>query len=83
MPIPADLVVEVLSPNDRIKNVDDKVDDYLKAGFSIVWVVNPHWRDVHIYRRDGSVQLLSERDEISGEGALPGFRCKVGAFFDV
>jgi Uma2 family endonuclease len=36
MPIPADLVVEVHSPNDVIKNVDEKIDDYLKAGFGIV-----------------------------------------------
>jgi Uma2 family endonuclease len=83
IPIPADLVVEVLSPNDRIKDVDDKVKDFLKAGFSLVWVVNPDWRNVHIYRRDGSIQLLSEQDEITGEGALPSFRCKVAEFFDV
>ncbi len=33
MPIPADLAVEVLSPNDRIKNIDEKVEEYLDAGF--------------------------------------------------
>lgn len=83
MPIPADLAVEVLSPNDRVKDVDEKIEDYLKAGFGLVWVVNPHWRHVHVYRPDGSVQLLNEREEISGEGALPSFRCRVGEFFDV
>jgi len=81
--IPADLVVEVVSPGDRIKAVDDKVDEYLKAGFKLIWVVNPYRRHVHVYRRDGSVQLLSEREEITGESALPSFRCKVGEFFDV
>ena len=49
----------------------------------MVWVVNVHWRHVTIYRRDRSVHLLAERDEITGEPALPGFRCKVGEFFDV
>lgn len=83
MPIPADLAVEVLSPNDVIFDMDDKVEQYLKAGFGLVWVVNPRRRNVHVYRRDGSVQLLSEHDEISGESALPSFRCKVAAFFDV
>jgi len=83
MPIPADLVVEVLSPNDVIKNVDDKIDDYLKAGFGMIWVVSVHWRTVTIYRRDGSIQLISADGEITGEGALPNFRCKVGEFFDV
>lgn len=83
MPIPADLAVEVLSPNDRVKDVDEKIEQYLKAGFGLVWVVNPHWRHVHVYRRGGGVQLLSEQEEITGEAALPSFRCKVGEFFDV
>lgn len=83
MPIPADLAVEVLSPHDVIKEMDDKVKSYLKAGFGLVWVVNPDWNHVHIFRPDGTVQLLSEREEIAGETALPGFRCKVAEFFDV
>ena len=83
MPMPADLAVEVLSPNDLIRNIDVKVKQYLAAGFGLVWVVNPYWRHVHVYRPDGSVQLLSERDEITGETALPTFRCKVAEFFEV
>lgn len=81
MPIPADLVVEVISPNDLHDDVVDKVDEYLKNGFGIVWVVNPPTRTVHVYRRDGSISLLHEADEISGESALPGFKCRVADFF--
>jgi Uma2 family endonuclease len=83
MPIPADLAVEVLSPNDRIRAIDEKVDEYLQAEFGLVWVVNPHRRHVHIYRPDGSAQLLSEHEEITGEKALPTFKCKVSEFFNV
>ncbi|HZK80812.1 MAG TPA: Uma2 family endonuclease, partial [Humisphaera sp.] len=56
MPIPADLVVEVLSPNDRIKEVADKVTEYLGAGFGVVWVVDPYLCHVHVYGADGSVR---------------------------
>jgi Uma2 family endonuclease len=77
MPIPADLAVEVLSPNDLIRSVNDKVDEYLAAGFAIVWVVDPVKKHVMIYRRDGSVAKVHENEEITGETALPGFRCKV------
>ena len=83
MPIPADLAVEVLSPNDRFNDMGEKVKDYLKAGFGLVWVVDPQWKYVHIYRRDGSVELLTADDEITGESALPSFRCKVNEFFIV
>lgn len=83
MPIPADLAVEVLSPNDVAYAIAEKVNEYLEAGFKLVWVVNPDRRHVHIYRPDGSVQLVvHENEEITGEAALPGFRCKVGAFFE-
>jgi Uma2 family endonuclease len=77
MPIPADLAVEVLSPNDLIRDVNDKVEEYLAAGFGIVWVVDPVKKHVMIHRRDGSVAKVHENEEISGETALPGFRCRV------
>jgi hypothetical protein len=35
IPIPADLAVEILSPTDRVKDVGDKVKDYLKVGFKV------------------------------------------------
>jgi len=81
MPIPADLVVEVLSPNDHIYDVNKKVELYLACGFGIVWVVDPEVRIVYVHRADGSVAKLKENDEITGETALPDFRCKVAELF--
>jgi Uma2 family endonuclease len=80
MPIPADLVVEVLSPNDLIRDVNDKIDEYLTAGFGLVWVVDPVKKHVTVYRRDGSIAIVHENEEITGEAALPGFRCRVAEF---
>ena len=74
MPIPADLVVEVLSPNDLAYDVDRKIELYLANGFALVWVVNPEVKTVSVHRADGSVSWLREHEEITGESALPGFR---------
>ncbi len=41
-----DLVVEVVSKNDTRKYTDRKVNDYLKAGVRIVWVVDPAKRQL-------------------------------------
>lgn len=79
--IPADLAVEVYSPTDKVYDVEDKVEEYLGAGFSIIWGVQPGTRTVTIYRADGSVARLHENDEITGESALPTFKCKVTEFF--
>jgi Uma2 family endonuclease len=83
MPIPADLVVEVLSPNDLAYDVAAKVREYLSAGFPLIWVIHPNVRTVSVYSRGKhSPVVLEETDEITAEPALAGFRCKVSAFFE-
>ena len=81
MPVPADLVVEVLSPNDEAYDVNRKVERYLSSGFKLVWVVDPAVKIVYVHRQDGPITKLRENDEITGEAALPGFRRKVAEFF--
>jgi len=81
MRIPPDLAVEVLSPGDLAYEMFEKVDEYLRHGFKLIWVVQPNTRTVAIYRADGSHAFLHEENEITGESALPTFRCKVSEFF--
>src|ERR1019366_1045193 len=38
------LCIEVLSPDDRMVDVKDKIDDYLGMGVSAIWVINPRSR---------------------------------------
>jgi Uma2 family endonuclease len=79
--IAPDLAVEVLSPNDLDYETDQKIEEYLRAGVRLVWVINPESRTVLIYRADGSINGLREQDELSGEDVLPGFRCRVAELF--
>jgi Uma2 family endonuclease len=81
LPIHPDLAVEVTSPGDSVYEVDQKIQEYLAAGVSLVWEVNPELRTILIHRQDGTVTRLGENDEITGENVLPGFRCRVGDFF--
>jgi len=79
--IPPDLAVDVVSPNDLVGDLDEKVQEYLRAGVKLIWVVRPKVRTVQVFRGDGSESWLREHDEISGENVVPGFRCKVGSLF--
>jgi len=81
MRVPADLVVEVLSPGDLAYDVAAKVDEYLRYNFRIVWVVQPNTRSVNVFRSDGRNALLRGDDVITCEDVLPGFRCQVSEFF--
>ena len=72
-----DLVVEVLSPDDRPGEVLAKVADWLTAGSRLVWVVDPERREARAYRADGSVALVGGQGALDGEDVLPGFSCEL------
>jgi Uma2 family endonuclease len=72
---PPDLIVEVLSPNDRPGQTLGKVGDWLSAGTKLVWVIDPDRRIARIYRADGTETTIGERDQLDGEDILPGFTC--------
>ena len=79
--IPPDLAVEVISPSDTASRVSEKVEHYLKAGVSLVWLVDPELRIVTVAKQDGSSRPLDENDTLTGNDVLPGFSCKVGELF--
>ena len=85
--IPPDLAVEVISPGDLAYEVEDKIDEYLKAGIPLIWVVYPPQRMVRIRRPRSSPlgieSVLTDTDVISGEDVLPGFSCAVKEFFQI
>jgi Uma2 family endonuclease len=76
-----DLIVEVISPNDKAYEVEEKVEMFLKAGVPLIWVVHPNVRTIRIIRGDGSTTLLRESDELTGEDIIPGFTCPVSSIF--
>ena len=70
-----DLVVEVLSPDDRPGEVLAKVGDWLSAGTRLVWVIDPERRMARVYRHDGTDQALTQDQSLGGEDVIPGFSC--------
>jgi Uma2 family endonuclease len=76
-PVVPDLAVEVLSPEDRPRSVLDKVGEYLDAGVSLVWVVDPKSRTATVYRSLTNVRTVVESGDFDGEHILPGFRCSL------
>ena len=68
-----DLAVEVRSRGDRAGEVLAKVADWLSAGTTLVWVVDPAREVATVYRADGTVAVLGLDDALSGEALLPGF----------
>ncbi|HEY7428302.1 MAG TPA: Uma2 family endonuclease [Gemmataceae bacterium] len=76
-----DLAAEVISPNDKYEEVDEKIEEYLRAGVRLVWVISPQNHTIRVYRANGSSHSLRENDELDGEDVVPGFRCPVHDLF--
>ncbi len=76
-----DLAIEVVSPNDLAQEVERKVQEYLTAGATLVWVLYPETRRVIVYRPSGEARVLGEQDTLEGTDVLPGFACKVEELF--
>jgi len=76
------LIVEILSPNDTVENLNETVDIYTKAGVPMFWFVNPHDRTVKVYRQGEEPILVNVKQELSGDPLLPGFRVPVSRLFE-
>ena len=79
--IPPDLAVEVLSPDDRRKDVRAKIKEYLFYGVPLIWLVDPENRIAWVYQGSPRGTELDEEDPIDGGSVLPGFSCKVADLF--
>lgn len=70
--IAPDMVVEVTSPSDYPKKVQEKVDIWLAFGVSLVVIINPLTRTVTLHRIN-SVVTLTENDVLDLSDIVPGF----------
>ncbi len=79
--IPPDLAVEVTSPTGMVYDLEEKVEEYRRAGVRLIWVIHPEVRVIEVIHGDGSGYRLWAGDELSGEDVVPGFRCPVASLF--
>ena len=75
--IAPDLVVEVISPNDKVYELEEKLQNYRSAGVKLIWIVNPKHRWVRVFTADRTFTELNENDPIIGGDVLPGFAATV------
>lgn len=76
-----DLVVEVRSKNDSRAEIEQKTNDYLKAGVRIVWIVDDAAKTITITDAEAGVTILRENDILRAEGIVPGFELPVKDVF--
>jgi len=73
-----DLVIEVVSPTDKVVELDEKIDAYLLDGVRLIWVVDPQRRKATVYAPDMEQPLhLNVNGVLDGGDVLPEFSVKL------
>jgi Uma2 family endonuclease len=76
-----DLAVEVVSPNDRPAEVEEKVATWLAHGTRMVVIVYPIESRVRIHRPGRPPRDLAVNEAIDGEDVVPGWRLPLAELF--
>jgi Uma2 family endonuclease len=79
--IAPDLAVEVRSPSESRRDIDEKLADYRQAGVRLIWVIEPSSRTVTVYYGDGTNQTFAAHEVLDGADVLPGFAVPVDRLF--
>jgi Uma2 family endonuclease len=73
LPLCPDFVLELRSPTDRLKTLQDKMQEYIANGARLGWLLDPFEHEVHIYRPKFAPKLLKNPGQISAAPVLPNF----------
>lgn len=79
--ITPDLVAEVVSPNDRFSEVQEKIGEWLDSGVRMVLLVDPTSRTVTVYHGQDAIQTLRVDGVVEGGNVVPGWRMSVRDLF--
>ncbi|MGK7874656.1 MAG: Uma2 family endonuclease [Xenococcaceae cyanobacterium] len=72
-PICPDFVVELRSDSDRLKSLQNKMQEYIDNGARLGWLIDPQGKQVEIYRQGQRKKVLRSPTQLKGEDVLPGF----------
>jgi Uma2 family endonuclease len=77
-----DLAIEVLSPNNTIAEIHQKIVEYFENGSRLVWVINLKQHYVLVYRSAKEPdRLLKQSDSLDGEDVIAGFTMPLSELF--
>jgi Uma2 family endonuclease len=82
-PSAPDLAVEVMSPSNTVREMEEKTALYFGAGARAVWVFNPKKKTAAVYTSPSDVRTLSEGETLEGGDVLPGFKLELSKLFAV
>ncbi|MBW4597130.1 MAG: Uma2 family endonuclease [Brasilonema angustatum HA4187-MV1] len=80
-PVPPELVIEIISSDQTIKEFEDKARDYFHAGVSRVWIVDPEAITIKVFVSVEDTQVYTDNMPIV-DTLLPGLELTVRQVFE-
>ena len=75
------LIIEVASSNDRRRGLDERVGGWLIWGVTLVWVLDPHAKQIHVFEKGRAGRILGEHESVTGGNVLSGFQMSIRDLF--
>ena len=77
-----ELVVELRSPSDRRRALEEKMEAWIANGARLAWLIDPMENSVAIYRPDQAPEVLAGPAEVKGDGPVEGFTLALDGILD-
>jgi Uma2 family endonuclease len=72
-PLPPELVIEIISPDQSFSDLSEKAEDYLKAGINRVWLIDTQVKKITVFYPDSPPKTKQGEDSLADD-LLPGLK---------
>jgi Uma2 family endonuclease len=72
-PLCPDFIIELRSPSDNLKDLQDKMLKWIANGAQLAWLIDPIEQEVSIYRFGESPEVHHHSTSVQGDGVMAGF----------
>ncbi len=77
-PVTPDFIIEIRSETDSLKDLKEKMEEYMDNGCRLGWLIDRLKECTYIYRADGSREVVDSFEKtLSGEDVLVGFTLRI------
>jgi Uma2 family endonuclease len=76
-----DLAIEILSPNNSRREIDERLKDFFASGAQIAWIIDPDEKCVEVCYSPTRRKLIGPRGSLEGEHLLLGFKYRLADLF--
>lgn len=83
LPACPEFVVEVRSHTDSLRELREKMHEYVACGAQLGWLIDPSTKKVYVYRPAHRTKTLDSPVSVSADPVLPGFTLDLTDIWDV